>query len=195
MTINIRTAAIAVAISTALGVCGLRSNWGSLNYRPGPNSTAYFVNGNTAIKHKIKGKRMCIYMDDVMLPAEDDICPDIVLRHLSTVDIYYDGEECEVVCGYDNNNMYQGEMQVFDRKSCPDILVTMVGGGRLDVVQELYFDFGDRAWMYYDTTKTFTWLLANEEVFVKNCMDDRYRKQLKFYELYGNRREKARYTR
>lgn len=195
MTITIKKAAIAVAVSTALGVCGLRSNWGPITYRPGPNSTAYFVNGNRAVKQTIGGKRMCIYMDDIMLPAENDICPDIVLRHLATVDIYYDGKTCNTTCGYDRNNMYLGEMQVFDRKSCPDILVTLVGAGRLDVVQSLYLDFGDRAWMYYDTTKTFTWELETDEVYIKHCMDDRYRKQLDFYELFSDRAPKASFSR
>ncbi|WP_141398338.1 hypothetical protein [Fibrobacter sp. UWT3] len=147
------------------------------------------------MKHTINGKRMCLYMDDVELPAEDEICPDIVIRHLATVDIYYDGKECETVCGYDNNMMYSGELLVYDRRSCPDILVTMVGGGRIDVVQEKYLDFDDRAWMYYDTTKVFTWELETDDVYIKHCMDSRYKKQIDFYEWYADKAPKKRFSR
>lgn len=195
MTIPFKKTAVAVTCAAALGVCGLKSNWGSFDYRPGPNSTAYFVKGTTALKVNVGKKRMCVYMDDVSIPSDDDLCPNIVIRHLSTVDIFYDGNTCKTVCGYDQNNMYLGEMLVYDRKSCPDILVTTAGGGRIDVWQEKYFDFGDRAWMYYDTTKTFTWELETDEAYIDYCMDKRYKKQLKFYDLFSDKAPKARFSR
>ena len=130
-----------------------------LNPMFGGKSTAWTINGNNAKKVRHGKQTFCNYAGRVSIKeTPGGICPDLTIRHLKTAYGSYDEEngkrvKCRgAVCEYDITQPGgAATLTAIRRKSCPDIIVSMIIGGRIEIVGEWNMEIGEDPGEYYSS--------------------------------------------
>jgi len=170
----------------------------SMPYIPGATSTAWDLPGRTGELRVEDGRRYCVFLGDLDVPAgryTDPYtgeyawrCPDVTVRHLRQVIMVREGGECRgFTCEYDA--AYPGPQAVMVTgvvSHCPDIVVTSSGDGRMRVLGAKYYRKGDNPGRYtsrgvpgdifFDISHR-----TKPRLFGK-CADSVYRRQVEYYE-------------
>jgi len=155
-------------------------------------SSAWFINATRGVLHDGEpGRPYCIYDGIIRVPAAyargHYFCADITVRHLHDVLFSRHNGVCEgMVCKYDQTvpgNVATLTTDLVDE--CPDILISVVNGGKIELVEGIYLQKGDRKQDYFRDGIPAEIYLDISEPLVDMCASRRYKEQLKYWLNYS----------
>ena len=186
--------AFGLAISTAdAGFNPSRFTF-SVPYVPGGRGTAWHLEGYQARLSVKGGRHVCTFLKDVDVPAYRDTdpdtneefwdCPDVTVRHLRKTYLVREGGKCKgMVCRYDLIEPGNQDGLVTDQvEYCPDIIVTVAGGGRMEVIGWKYYQPGDNPAEYFERGYPLNMDLSVTRKKLELCATPEYRAQLDYYD-------------
>lgn len=160
-------------------------------------SSAWFIDGREGVLRGEGGDGpYCVYRRVIAVPAGKDrgswACPDVTVRHLRDVDLVRVGGRClGMVCGYDVADPGGGAVLTTDPVAeCPDVVVTVAYGGRVEAVSAKYLEPGEDFRAYYAPGRVADIFLDTTPGVYERCATARYRAQVRYWtgETVGGKR-------
>ena len=133
----------------------------------------------------------CLYNDVIRVPAAYSrgqyFCVGITVRHLHDVLFSRHNGVCEgMVCKYDQTVPgNQATMTTDLVDECPDILISVINNGTMELVEGIYLDRHDRKQDYFRDGIPSEIFLDVSEPLIDKCASERYRGQLKYWLNYS----------
>ncbi len=157
-------------------------------------SSAWYLDASRGVLHDNgKDRPYCMYNDLIRVPAaysdrlDEYFCVGITIRHLRDVLFSRHHGVCEgMVCQYDQTIPGNGATLTTDLvNECPDILISVVNNGKVELVEGIYLNNGDRKQDYFRDGIPAEIYLDISEPLVDICASQRYRNQLKYWLNYA----------
>ena len=149
-----------ILLFTTLSVADpVAESFKSFNLNPmfGGESTNWTIDGRDAKAIKRGKQTYCNYAGRISIKeTPGGFCPTLTIWHLKTAYGSYDEKngkrvKCRnAICEYDVTQPGGGaSLTATHRKSCPDILISMIINGRMDIVGEWNMQMGEDPGIYY----------------------------------------------